>query len=594
MTQDLARIPERGASYYQQKIGNDEVYGSGSDGDVTIANGVTSQITRDMYYNNLTINSGGRLLTYGFRVFVKGTLTINGAIGSYGPDVASPGSATSGTLEQGRTTGNLTNAIGAATPGSTVSALTAKQLYDIQSILTGTVRSINTGWSSIFGGAYGSDGTNGITYTAPTDWPGRLGTHGNPGNAGTGANVAPANWPSKSGHANNGVAQGGHAVGGWTNTHTRPAHHGGGDHHHTPVPHTYTNHVAEAWDYDDYYQIRVYGGNSAPPTEYHGHGHYDAPGGSPGSHHYHINGHSHNNFHATNSHAYLYRGGNHHGHYDNTGTHGAYQTPVHKGNPNHTYYHHAHRVNRYHIGLIGGPTSHSWHYHFSWPGGHAPAGNDGAKGNDGNNGAGGPGGLPGNAGNAANNGAGGVKGVGGPGGPVVLVVAKTIIGSGTVDSYSYKGTSGTAATLATAGNPGTGAGAAPTNWPTRTGNAGHTNSGGNSPASNPGQYPPHANAAYPTAGGRAAPGVGGVAGPGGTAGNPGNTGNAGNVGAGGPINPTAPTAGTGGKAGGNGGILVVTDSIANTVTLRNSTYTPTSGDTSYNGGSGLQVVVINQ
>lgn len=53
------------------------IYGAGSDGDVTIASGTTT-MTRDMYYNNLTIASGAALYTAGFQVFVKGTLTLNG------------------------------------------------------------------------------------------------------------------------------------------------------------------------------------------------------------------------------------------------------------------------------------------------------------------------------------------------------------------------------------------------------------------------------------------------------------------------------------------------------------------------------------
>ncbi len=50
-----------------------QVFGDGSDGDVTITSDTT--LTRDMYYNNLTLN-GGNLNAGGYRVFVKGTLTI--------------------------------------------------------------------------------------------------------------------------------------------------------------------------------------------------------------------------------------------------------------------------------------------------------------------------------------------------------------------------------------------------------------------------------------------------------------------------------------------------------------------------------------
>lgn len=49
-------------------------FGDGSDGDVVITN--FTRLTRDMYYNNLTIYSGQTLDTGGFRVFVRNTLTL--------------------------------------------------------------------------------------------------------------------------------------------------------------------------------------------------------------------------------------------------------------------------------------------------------------------------------------------------------------------------------------------------------------------------------------------------------------------------------------------------------------------------------------
>ena len=54
------------------------IFGDGSDGDVTVA-GVTT-LTRDMYYNNLTINAGCYIITANFRIFVKSTFTNNGTV----------------------------------------------------------------------------------------------------------------------------------------------------------------------------------------------------------------------------------------------------------------------------------------------------------------------------------------------------------------------------------------------------------------------------------------------------------------------------------------------------------------------------------
>lgn len=57
------------------KIGN-LYFGTGADGDVTIS--VNTSLSKDMYYNNLTINTGVTLNPNGYRIFVKDTLTING------------------------------------------------------------------------------------------------------------------------------------------------------------------------------------------------------------------------------------------------------------------------------------------------------------------------------------------------------------------------------------------------------------------------------------------------------------------------------------------------------------------------------------
>ena len=52
------------------------IYGDGSDGNVTIA--VNTVLSRDMYYNNLTVNSGVALSPNGFRIFVLGKLNVVG------------------------------------------------------------------------------------------------------------------------------------------------------------------------------------------------------------------------------------------------------------------------------------------------------------------------------------------------------------------------------------------------------------------------------------------------------------------------------------------------------------------------------------
>jgi len=56
--------------------GGYSIFGSGIDGNVTITS--DTNLTRDMYYNNLTINDGKTLNPNGYRIFVQGTLTILG------------------------------------------------------------------------------------------------------------------------------------------------------------------------------------------------------------------------------------------------------------------------------------------------------------------------------------------------------------------------------------------------------------------------------------------------------------------------------------------------------------------------------------
>lgn len=72
------------------------LFGDGSDGDVVIA--VNTSLSRDMYYNNLTVNAGVTLNPKGWRIFVKGKLTVEGKIASNGANGASPGAGGVGAL----------------------------------------------------------------------------------------------------------------------------------------------------------------------------------------------------------------------------------------------------------------------------------------------------------------------------------------------------------------------------------------------------------------------------------------------------------------------------------------------------------------
>lgn len=78
--------------------------GSGEDGNVTVANTVTVTLTKDMYYKDLKVETGGTLKTNGYRIFVSGTLTLSGVIennGSAAVDAAAGIGAPEGTTGGG-------------------------------------------------------------------------------------------------------------------------------------------------------------------------------------------------------------------------------------------------------------------------------------------------------------------------------------------------------------------------------------------------------------------------------------------------------------------------------------------------------------
>ena len=72
-------IPE---PVFLDRLGGDEVYGFGQDGNVTIT--ADTSLSRDMYYNDLTINANCTLDSNGYRIFVKGTLTFTNSTSRIG------------------------------------------------------------------------------------------------------------------------------------------------------------------------------------------------------------------------------------------------------------------------------------------------------------------------------------------------------------------------------------------------------------------------------------------------------------------------------------------------------------------------------
>lgn len=90
-------------------------FGSGVEGDATITGGTTT-LTRDMAYNNLTITGTGVLAPNGYRVFVKGSLTIQaGGKISFNGNAGGAGGAGGGSQGAAGTAGAALNNAGSFT-----------------------------------------------------------------------------------------------------------------------------------------------------------------------------------------------------------------------------------------------------------------------------------------------------------------------------------------------------------------------------------------------------------------------------------------------------------------------------------------------
>ena len=81
LQEDLVRLWGRPSRECGAVVGSggrfqEDFYGDGSDGDLEVVEGFPYTLSWDMYFDNLVIGAGARLWTYGFRVYVKGKLTI--------------------------------------------------------------------------------------------------------------------------------------------------------------------------------------------------------------------------------------------------------------------------------------------------------------------------------------------------------------------------------------------------------------------------------------------------------------------------------------------------------------------------------------
>jgi hypothetical protein len=154
------------AAYYNE--GSDSVYGSGADGDATL-DGTTTvlgmspsasvySMTRDMYFNDLTLSQSVRLSPNGYRVFVKGMLKMdaNSIIGF------TSGYSTAGSIAQGGAAATaVSHSLGGSATGYTATAPTnamgGTNYFSIaQQAITGYSITASGGPTFLRGGAGGT------------------------------------------------------------------------------------------------------------------------------------------------------------------------------------------------------------------------------------------------------------------------------------------------------------------------------------------------------------------------------------------------------------------------------------------------------
>jgi hypothetical protein len=151
-------------------------FGDGSDGDLTISSGTTT-LTRDMFYNNLTISGTGKLVPNGYRVFIAGTLDLTaagasaishtGGAGGTGGNGTSTGPGAGGAAGSNATPGYIlssTNGSAGGSGGSSAGVAITNSTYMYPyGAYAGAIG--GTGGNAVTGGAGGSGGT----IAAPTN-----------------------------------------------------------------------------------------------------------------------------------------------------------------------------------------------------------------------------------------------------------------------------------------------------------------------------------------------------------------------------------------------------------------------------------------
>jgi hypothetical protein len=188
-----AALPER--EFGDVQFDGEMLFGNGEDGDVTIS--ADTSLSEDMYYNNLTIDSGKTLNPNGWRVFVKNTLTLNGDLGIKESVTSVSAGSLSGTVGVGQ---SVVDGLGGAgepdgyEPGFTFSGsgsvtsslgIDSSDFYDLRAAVN-TYQRRGGDFLRVKGGAGGGTGADGVSGAgAAGSWPPNANTVGAPGGKGS-------------------------------------------------------------------------------------------------------------------------------------------------------------------------------------------------------------------------------------------------------------------------------------------------------------------------------------------------------------------------------------------------------------------------
>ena len=168
--------------------------GDGSDGDVVISS--NTSLTRDMYYDDLTVDVGFILNAAGYRVFVKGTLTNNGTIdfsGNDGTAGTDGGDGTDATNTPGSVEGTGGSAGAAGTGGaarSSGSISGSKEGKDGKIGKAGGDGGVDSGDAGTAGDAGEAGDSQTLSLSAAAGKAGKAGKAGGTGGAGGGGGSA--------------------------------------------------------------------------------------------------------------------------------------------------------------------------------------------------------------------------------------------------------------------------------------------------------------------------------------------------------------------------------------------------------------------